>query len=82
VPSGAEEPAGRLDVVLELRDQRVDALELALAAQEGLEPDPRGLAVEVVVEVEQVGLEQRVVGVLVERRPPPEVDGAGVAASR
>ena len=40
------------------------------------------LAVEVAVEVEQVGLEQRVVGVLVERRPAAEGDGARVHARR
>ena len=63
-----------VDVVLQLRDERLDAVELALAAQEVDEPHLGPLAVEVAVEVEQVGLEQRVVGVLVERRPPAEVD--------
>ena len=74
--------AGVLDVVLELGDERVDAGELALAAQEVGEPDLGPLAVEVAVEVEQVRLEQRVVGVLVERRPAPEVDRARVALRR
>ena len=65
-----------LDVVVELRLERVDAVELALAAQEVAEADLGLLAVEVAVEVEQVGLEQRVVGVLVERRAAAEVDRA------
>ena len=43
-----------------------------------LEAHAGRLAVEVAREVEQVGLEQRVVGVLVERRPPAQVDGARV----
>ena len=67
---------------LELRLERVDAVELALAAQEVGEADVGLLAVEVAVEVEQVGLEQRVVGVLVERRSAPEVDRARVDARR
>ena len=58
--------------------KRVDALELALAAQEVAEAHLGALAVEVAVEVEQVGLEQRVVGMLVERRATPEVDRARV----
>ena len=70
--------AGVLDVVLQLADQRIDAVELALAAQEVGEAHLGPLAVEVAVEVEQVRLEQRVVGVLVERRPPAEVDRARV----
>ena len=60
----------------------LDAVELALAAQEVREADLGLLAVEVAVEVEQVGLEQRVVGVLVERRPAAEVDGARVHGRR
>ena len=43
-----------------------------------LEPDPGWFAVEIVGEVEQMGLEQRVVGVLVERGPAAEVDRAGM----
>ena len=73
-----EQLAGVFDVVAELGADRVDAVELALAAQEVLEADLGLLAVEVALEVEQVRLEQRVVGVLVERRPAPEVDGARV----
>ena len=45
-------------VVAELRDQRVDAVELALAAQEVLEADAGGLAVQVDVDVEQMRLQQ------------------------
>ena len=73
---------GVFDVVAELGADGVDAVELALAAQEVLEADLGLLAVEVAVEVEQVRLEQRVVGVLVERRPPAEVDRARVDARR
>jgi hypothetical protein len=40
--ASAEDAAGRLDVVLELRDERVDAVELSLAAQEGLEATAAG----------------------------------------
>ena len=50
------------------------AVELALAAQEVGEADLGLLAVQVAVEVEQVGLEQRRLGVLVERRAAAEVD--------
>ncbi len=70
--------AGVVDVVAELGADGVDAVELALAAQEVLEANLGLLAVQLALEVEQVRLEQRVVGVLVERRPPPEVDRAGV----
>ena len=66
------------DVVAELGADGVDAVELALAAQEVLEADLGLFAVQLALEVEQVRLEQRAVGVLVERRPPPEVDGARV----
>ena len=71
-----------LDVVAQLGDDRLDAVELALAAQEVGEAHLGLLAVEVVVEVEEVGLEQRVLGVLVERRAPPEVDRARVRRRR
>ena len=47
------------NVELELGDDRLDAVELALAAQEVGEANLDLLAVEVVVEVEQVRLEQR-----------------------
>jgi hypothetical protein len=63
---------------LQLRDERVDAVELALAAEEVGEPHLRPLAVEVALEVDQVGLEQRAVGVLVEGGAPAEVDRARV----
>src|SRR5215213_6640322 len=69
--SDLEGVAGGFDVVLELGHQRVDAVELALAAQEVHEPHLGPLAIEIVGEVEQVGLEQRVVGVLVERGAAP-----------
>ena len=52
--------------------------EALLVAEELHELDLGLLAVEVAVEVEQVGLEQRLLGVLVERGPPPDVDGARV----
>ena len=67
-----------VDVVDELGPDGFDAVELALAAQEVLEADLGRFAVEVALEVEEVGLEQRVVGVLVKRRPAPEIDGARV----
>ena len=47
------------DVVAELGADGVDAVELALAAQEVLEADLGLFAVELALEVEQVGLEQR-----------------------
>ena len=57
-PTLSEVAAGVVDVVLELLDQRVDAVELALAAQEVGELHLGRLAVQVAVEVEQVRLEQ------------------------
>ena len=66
------------DVVLQLGDQGLDAIELALRPQEIDEPHLGRLAVQVAVEVEQVRLEQRMIGVLVERRAAAEVDGARV----
>ena len=55
------------DVEFELGDDRLDPVELALAAQEVGEANLDVLAVQVAVEVEEVGLEQRRLGVLVER---------------
>ena len=52
VRSGVEHAAGVLDVVVQLRLQRVDAVELALAAQEVRELDAGVLAVQVAVEVD------------------------------
>ena len=46
----------------------LDRVELQLAAQPLDEPHPAVLVVEVAVEVEEVGLEQRGIGLLVERR--------------
>jgi hypothetical protein len=70
------------DVDRQLRDQGVDAVELALTAEELGEADLGGLAVEILVEVEEMRLEQRVIGVFVERRAPPEVDRTGVGLAR
>ena len=64
------------DIVLELRDQGIDAVELALATQEVGETHTCCLAIEIIAEVEKVRFEQRVIGVLVERGAPTEVDGA------
>ena len=47
-----------LHVECELGDQRVDTVELALAAQEVREAHARGLAVQVDVDAEQVCLEE------------------------
>ena len=65
-------------VVISDVTERFDPVELALGAQEVDELDAGRLAVQVGVEVEQVGLEQRVVGVLVERGAPAKVDGAAM----
>ena len=69
-----EQLASVRDVEFELGDDRLDAVELALAAEEVGEAHLDVLAVEVVVEVEEVRFEQRRLGVLVERRAPAEVD--------
>src|SRR5687767_1551270 len=74
----AERGARVLHIELELGRDRVDALELALTAQEVGELHLRLLAVEVAVEVEEVSLEQRRVGVGVEGRAAAEVDRAGM----
>ena len=66
------------DVVLQLGDQGVDAVELAFAAQEVGEANLGSLAVDVAFEVEQVSFEQRVISMLVERRTPAEVERARV----
>ncbi len=58
-----------------LRDERVDGFELQLVAQALDEQDASGFAVEVTVEVEDVRLEERSVGVVVERRTTTERDG-------
>ena len=50
--------SGVRDVDGELGDESVDAVELAFAAEELGESDLRHLTVEVIVEVEQVGLEE------------------------
>ena len=82
VPRGALDGSlGLVAVATDLLDQRLDAVEPHLAAQPGDEPHLGGLAVEVAVEVEQVGLEQAGVGLLVERGTAPERDGAGVHRS-
>ena len=65
----------RRHVAVHLVDQVVDRLEAHLAAQVGDELDPGRLAVEVAVEVEEVGLQQGQVGFLVEGGPPPEGQG-------
>src|SRR5687767_11273702 len=64
-----------LDVPSYLGDERVDGLEALLTAEAPHEADPGPLAVQVAVEVEQVGLEQRRVSVRVEGRAPAEADG-------
>ena len=52
-----EEFSGVADVLGELRDDRFDTIELALTAQEVGETNPRGLTIEIVIEVEEVSLE-------------------------
>ena len=48
-----------LDVAVHLRDQLVDRVEALLAPHPLQERDPQRLAVEVAVEVDQVGLDQQ-----------------------
>ena len=67
-----------IDVVLELGDQSLNAIEFSLTAKKMSEPHTCRLAIQVVIEVEQMSLEQRVVGVFVEGRPPAEIDRARV----
>ena len=56
--ASGEQVAGVGDVVAELGDEGVDAVELALAAQEVLETHVGDLAVEIDVDIEQVRLQQ------------------------
>src|SRR5690349_9172864 len=72
----AEAAAGVVAVAADLDDQVVDRVELLLVAQVVDELDAGDLAVQVAVEVEQVGLEQRERLVVVERRAATERDGA------
>ena len=65
--------AGVIDVVLQLRTDGIDAIELPLTPQEVRELNARLLAVEIASEVDEVCLEQRDIGVLVERRTATEV---------
>ena len=69
-------PGGRRDVAVHLRDEVVDRVEPLLAAQPLDEPHLDRLAVEVAVEVEHVGLEQRA------SRPPRRTSGGARARSR
>src|ERR1019366_10145550 len=71
--SGRDGGPRRCDVQGDLADQRVDGLKTLLATQARDERDPPYLAVEVVVEVEQVRLDEHV-GVVLERRPTPYGD--------
>ena len=48
-----------LAIAVHLVDERVDGVELQLLAKSGHEPHLGPLAVQVAVEIEQVGLEQR-----------------------
>jgi hypothetical protein len=77
-PQLADDAAGGFDVVVELGDEGFDAVELSLAAQEADEANFGALAVDVFIEIEQMRFEQRMIGVLVERRTPAEVDGTRV----
>ena len=65
-----------LDVLFQLHNQRVDAIELALAAQKVGESNPCSLAVEIVREIEQVSFKERVISVLVEGRAPAQIESA------
>ena len=69
-------------VAAHLGDERDRRVELQLVAQVGDELHPGDLVVEVAVEVEQVGLEQREGLVVVEGGSAPERDGGGVGRRR
>ena len=77
--SAVKNQARTHDVVLELGHQGFDSVETALAAQEVSERHPAKLAVEIPVEIDQVGFEQGMLSVEVERRAPPDVYRTGVA---
>src|ERR1700760_4486213 len=72
------DPSGFLDVAVHLRDQRVDAFVGDLVAQLLDEGDAQVLAVEVALEVDQVGLDQHA-EVGVEGRADADVDRRRVA---
>src|ERR1700736_298591 len=76
--SAGEGPAGCFDVAAHLADQGLDRVELLLAAKPGNEADPGRLVVQVVIEIEQVGLEQRRPGIPVERGAATERDRGGM----
>ena len=72
------ELAGLLDVAVHLRDQVLDPGEALLAPQPLDEGDPQGLPVEVLVEVDEVGLDQQPAPGL-EGRADADVDRRGMA---
>src|SRR5262245_35147863 len=63
---GAQQLAGLVDVAPDLLDEGLHRVEPDLVAQPGDEPDLGVLAVEVAVEVQEVGLQQADVGLDVE----------------
>src|SRR5260221_7792052 len=69
-----EDLAAVLDVDPELVLERVDRVEPHLAPEPGRDAHPGLLAVEVTVEVDEVGLDQEEAVLLVERRASPDVD--------
>src|SRR5581483_3404493 len=72
------EPARLLRVAAHLRDQVLDARKAPLAAKAGDERDAQALAVEVAVEVEQVGLDEEPAAGL-EGRAHADVHGGRLA---
>ena len=75
--SGYQHGPGRGHVSPHLRDQGLDGVEPQLVAEPGHEPHLGQLAVEVAVEAQQVGLEQRVRLIGIERGPAAEESAAG-----
>ena len=67
------------DVVLQLGDERIDAFELALAAHKVRESHSRRLEVQITGEIDEVRLEQRVIGMLEERGPAAEIERTRVS---
>src|SRR5690348_10583891 len=75
---GARELARAGDVAVQLLDERLDRVEPQLVAQPVRELEPDRRAVDVAVEVEQVGLDADRVAAVGEGRVVSDADGGGV----
>lgn len=70
---------GFLDVPVHLGDERVHGGEFALIPQTSDKLQPDILPVEVAVEVKDIGLDQRMIGLVMELGPNSDIDGSAIA---